>query len=205
MEKENSKLILSLICLAVFFFLAMRIVISGNFQIDDFVNQKISLLQNSSLDKVFTFTGSWLKRILIGTGLVAIFSFYIGKRKKESLILAVSLGSGYILEQIIKFLIQRPNPGMDIIQSMDYSFPSGHAIYSVILFSLLIYFYKDRIKNKTMKIFFILINVLIILFVGFSRIYVRAHWFTDVIGGYATGFFIMTVILWIFELKSQGE
>ena len=94
---------------------------------------------------------------------------------------------------------------MDIIQSMDYSFPSGHAIYSVILFSLLIYFYKDRIKNKTMKIFFILINVLIILFVGFSRIYVRAHWFTDVIGGYATGFFIMTVILWIFELKSQGE
>ncbi len=205
MEKENSKLILSLICLAVFFFLAMRIVISGSFQIDDFVNQKISLLQNSFLDKVFTFTGSWLKLILIGTGLIAIFFLYIGKRKKESLILAVSLGSGYILEQIIKFLIQRPNPGTDIIQSMDYSFPSGHAIYSIILFSLLIYFYKDKIKNKTMKIFFILIDVLIILFVGFSRIYVRAHWFTDVIGGYAAGFFILTVVLWIFKIKNPED
>lgn len=205
MEKENSKLILSLICLAVFFFLLMGIVISGGFQIDEIINQKISLLQNNFLDKIFIFTGSYLKSILIGIGLIAIFSLYVGKRKKESLVLAISIVSGYILEQITKFLIQRPNPGVNSGEGINYSFPSGHAIFSAILFSLLIYFYKDRIKNNALKIIFILVNILIILFVGFSRIYINAHWFTDIIGGYAAGFFITIVILWIFRLKSLGE
>jgi len=205
MEKENSKLILSLVCLAVFFFLAMRIVISGSFQIDDFVNQKISLLQNSFLDKVFIFTGNYLKRILIGIGLVAIFALYIGKRKKESLILAASLVSGFIFEHIIGFVIQRPYPEMQLVQELAYSFPSGHSIFAIILFSLLVYFYKDKIKNNALKIIFISINILLVLFVGFSRVYINAHWFTDVIGGYAAGFFIVVVVLWIFKLKSSGE
>jgi undecaprenyl-diphosphatase len=205
MVKENSRLILSLICLAVFFFLMMGIVISGSFQIDNLVNQKVSLLKNSFLDKVFIFTGSYLKCILVVTGILAIFSLYIGKRKKDSLVLAISLISGSVFEYIIKFIIQRPRPGMNLIQELGYSFPSGHSIFAAILFSSLIYFYKDKIKNKIMRIIFILVNILIILFIGFSRIYVRAHWFTDVIGGYAAGFLIMIVVLWIFKVKSQGE
>lgn len=205
MEKENSKLILSFVCLAVFFFLLMGIVISGGFQIDDLINQKVSLLQNSWLDKVFIFLGTYFKRILIGASLIAISVLYIGKRKKESFILAISLFSGFIFEQIIKFIVQRPPPGINLTLGVGYSFPSGHSIFAAILFSSLIYFYKDQIKNKILKIIFILINVLLILFVGFSRIYINKHWFTDVIGGYAAGFFILIVVLWIFDLKGSRE
>jgi len=205
MAKENSKLILSLISLAVFFFILMGIVITGSFQIDNLINQQISLLQNSLLDQIFIFLGNYLKSILIGIGLVAIFALYIGKRKKESLILAASIGLGFIFEQIIKFAIQRPRPEAHLVQELTYSFPSGNSIFSVILFSLLVYFYKDKIKNNALKIIFISINILLVLFVGFSRIYINVHWFTDVIGGYAAGFFIVVVILWIFELKSSGE
>jgi len=200
MEKENSKLILSFVCLAVFFFLLMGIVISGGFQIDDLINQKVSLLQNSWLDKVFIFLGTYFKRILIGASLIAISALYIGKRKKESFILAISLFSGFIFEQIIK-----PPPGINLTLGGGYSFPSGHSIFAAILFSSLIYFYKDQIKNKILKIIFILINVLLILFVGFSRIYINKHWFTDVIGGYAAGLFILIIILWIFELKNPED
>jgi len=205
MEKENSKLILSFVCLAVFFFLLMGIVISGGFQIDDLINQKVSLLQNSWLDKVFIFLGTYFKRILIGASLIAISVLYIGKRKKESFILAISLFSGFIFEQIIKFIVQRPPPGINLTLGVGYSFPSGHSIFAAILFSSLIYFYKDQIKNKILKIIFILINVLLILFVGFSRIYINKHWFTDVIGGYAAGLFILIIILWIFELKNPED
>jgi len=202
MEKENSKLILSLVSLAVFFFLLMGIVIAGGFQIDNIINQKISLLQNSSLDKIFIFTGNYLKGILIGIGLIAILAFYIGKRKKESFILATSLLSGFIFEQIITFMTQRPGPKTNLVQEIIYSFPSGHSIFAAILFFSLIYFYKDKIKNNALKIIFISINILLILFVGFSRIYISAHWFTDVIGGYAAGFFVVAIVLWIFNLKS---
>ncbi len=201
MAKENSKLILSLISLAVFFFLVMGIVIAGGFQIDNLINQKVSLLQNSSLDEIFVFLGTYLKIILIGLGIIVISALYLGKRKKESFILAISLVSGYIFEQIIKFLIQRPRPET----TLTYSFPSGHSILAVILFFSLIYFYKDRIRNNTLRIIFILINTLLILFVGFSRIYIKTHWFTDIIGGYAAGFFIVAVVLWIFDLKGSEE
>jgi len=205
MEKENSKLILSFVCLAVFFFLLMGIVISGGFQIDDLINQKVSLLQNSWLDKVFIFLGTYFKRILIGASLIAISVLYIGKRKKESFILAISLFSGFIFEQIIKFIVQRPPPGINLTRGVGYSFPSGHSIFAAILFSSLIYFYKDRIKNSALKVIFISINILLIFFVGFSRIYISKHWFTDVIGGYAAGFFILIVVLWIFDLKGSRE
>jgi len=205
MEKENSKLILSFVCLAVFFFLLMGIVISGGFQIDDLINQKVSLLQNSWLDKVFIFLGTYFKRILIGASLIAISVLYIGKRKKESFILAISLFSGFIFEQIIKFIVQRPPPGINLTLGVGYSFPSGHSIFAAILFSSLIYFYKDRIKNSALKVIFISINILLIFFVGFSRIYISKHWFTDVIGGYAAGFFILIVVLWIFDLKGSRE
>jgi len=202
---ENSKLILSLICLAIFFFLLMGIVISGGFQLDNLINQKISLLQNGFLDKIFNFLGTYFKRILIGLGIVAISALYLGKRKMESLVLIISLVSGYLFEKIIKFTIQRPHPGGNLFQESVYSFPSGHSIFAAILFLSLIYFYKDRIKNNFLKTSFILINILLILFVGFSRIYIGAHWFTDVVGGYAAGFFILIIVLWIFNQKILEE
>ena len=155
------------------------------------------------LNEIFVFLGHYFWSILIGIALIAIFILYIQKRKKESLILLSALILGYVLEQVIKFVIQRPRPTQQLIQEVGYSFPSGHSIFAIILFSLLIYFYKDRIKNSLLKIIFISINVFLILLVGLSRIYINVHWFSDVIGGYATGFFVVYLISWIFESGKQ--
>ncbi|HUW43805.1 MAG TPA: phosphatase PAP2 family protein [Bacillota bacterium] len=155
------------------------------------------------LNEIFVFLGHYFWSILIGIALIAIFILYIQKRKKESLILLSALILGYVLEQVIKFVIQRPRPTQQLIQEVGYSFPSGHSIFAIILFSLLIYFYKDRIKNSLLKIIFISINVFLILLVGLSRIYINVHWFSDVIGGYAIGFFVVYLISWIFESGKQ--
>jgi len=155
------------------------------------------------LNEIFVFLGHYFCSILIGIALIAIFILYIQKRKKESLILLSALILGYVLEQVIKFVIQRPRPTQQLIQEVGYSFPSGHSIFAIILFSLLIYFYKDRIKNSLLKIIFISINVFLILLVGLSRIYINVHWFSDVIGGYAIGFFVVYLISWIFESGKQ--
>ena len=119
----------------------------------------------------------------------------------QSLILISTLMIGYIFEKIIKSLVQRDRPLSQLIQETSYSFPSGHAVFSMILFSMLIYFYKDEIKNNTRKIIFILSGVFLILLVGFSRIYLGVHWFTDVIGGYALGFFLFNLGVLFLEKK----
>lgn len=171
--------------------------------IDIYISQNIHFLQGS-FDNFFIFLGNYLKDILIAIALISIGVLYIRKRKKESFILASSLLLGFILEKIIKLIVQRARPPIQLVTETDYSFPSGHSIFSIILFLLLIYFYKDKIRNKTIKIIFIIVNIFLILLVGFSRIYLNVHWFTDVIEGYVLGFFVISLILFLFKYKIKS-
>lgn len=201
--KRNSKLILSLISLGIFLLILILVSIKTP-SIDYWISEKIKTLW-SLLNSFFVFIGNYSKVILIGIALISSGILYLQKRKKASFILISSLLIGYILEAVINAIVQRARPAMQLISKTDYSFPSGHAIFSIILFSLLIYFYKDKINNKTLKFVFIFINVLLILLIGFSRIYLNVHWFTDIIGGYALGFFIINLILFFMNFTSKNN
>ena len=177
----------------------MVVVLNNGFQIDNFISQNINYFRGSA-DGFFIFLGHYLRTITIGLAVFIIFFMYLQKRKKESLMVLLALVSGFILEQTIKYLVQRPRPVAQLIQETSYSFPSGHSIFAIILFSMLIYFYKDKIKNSFFKVSFIMINVFLILLTGVSRIYLNVHWFSDVLGGFAIGFAVMGCILFfIFE------
>ncbi|MDO8467951.1 MAG: phosphatase PAP2 family protein [Nanoarchaeota archaeon] len=198
---RNKKLILSLMSFIAFLFILI-IVVNGTPSIDYSVSSGINKLRNPIMDGFFIFLGNFSREIMIGFALIAALILYNGKRKKESWILLFSLILGYVFEQAIKFSVQRVRPLMQLIQEIDYSFPSGHAIFSIILFSMLIYFFKDEIKNKTTRLIFILINIFLILLIGFSRIYLNVHSFTDVIGGYALGFAVANFVLYLAELRN---
>jgi undecaprenyl-diphosphatase len=201
--KRNSKLILSLISLGIFLLILILVSIKTP-SIDYWISENIQTIWGL-LDSLFIFIGNYSKVILIGIALVFSGILYLQKRKKSSFILIASLLIGYVIEAIINIIVQRERPEMQLIIKTDYSFPSGHAIFSIILFSLLVYFYKDEINNKTMKFVFIFINVLLILSIGFSRIYLNVHWITDVIGGYALGFFIINLILFFVNFTSKNN
>ncbi|MEX0921085.1 MAG: phosphatase PAP2 family protein [Candidatus Pacearchaeota archaeon] len=179
----------------ILFFFTLFFVIGDIPIIDLIISSKIVNSWESGFDNIFIFLGIFLKSILVFIALIFISFLYKQKRKKESLILLVSLLLGYFLENMINLIIQRERPSMQLIENFGYSFPSGHAVFSIILFSLLIYFYKDEIKNKFFKNLFILTNIFLILLVGLSRIYLNVHWFTDVIGGFFLGLFVTSLIL----------
>jgi len=69
------------------------------------------------------------------------------------------------------------------------------ALISMIFFSLLIYLFKDDIKNKVLQNCFIVVNVVLIILIGFSRMYLNVHWFSDVIGGFALGLGWVTLLM----------
>lgn len=119
---------------------------------------------------------------------IAIVLFLIYKKeyvKNKMFVLAMALGG--VGMEILKYIIKRPRPITMTIPETGYSFPSGHATVSMVLFGMLIVMFKDKIKNKTNRIFFISINVLLILAIGFSRLYFNVHYLTDVLGGYTLG------------------
>ena len=119
------------------------------------------------------------------------------------MLLAMSLIGGKLIQMLIKAVINRARPENSLIAADGYAFPSGHATMAIIFFSLLVYSFKDDIRDIYLKNSFILANVIIFLLIGFSRIYLNVHWLSDVIGGYALGMFVLTYM--ILMLKVIGS
>ncbi|MBU2052617.1 MAG: phosphatase PAP2 family protein [Nanoarchaeota archaeon] len=201
MKEKRRILILSVISLSVFLIVLM-FVIFGKVSLDYFVSNLAQKMWNPTTNGFFIFMGDYSRRIIVFIAITVAVFLYSQKRRMQSLVLVLTLVAGFILEHILELIIQRGRPAIQMIQESGYSFPSGHSISSIILFSFIIYFYKDEIKNKAGRAIFIFINIFLILLAGFSRIYLNVHWFSDVIGGYALGFFLFNIGVLFLKDKS---
>ena len=106
--RKNLRLILSLISFIIFLFILV-IILNKTLLIDSLISQNIHFLWGS-LNNFFIFLGNYLMYILIFLALISAAILYLNRRKKLSFILIFSLLVGYILEEIIKFVIQKERP-----------------------------------------------------------------------------------------------
>lgn len=145
---------------------------------------------------LFTYLGSLLT-LFIGS---VIFVFYLYTRsKKDSLIFSAILYSGIILNLILKDFFHRIRPTLlPLLHEDGYSFPSGHAMNSFVFYTAVAYFLLRITNNFKVSLIFSAISAVIILMVGVSRIYLGAHFPSDVIAGYCAGFFWLSCTI-LFE------
>lgn len=111
--------------------------------------------------------------------------FLLLKNRKSFYIFTLATILGTILPWIIKLLTQIQRPSLLI--EHDLSFPSGHATISTIFLLSGIFLISPLIKNRFSKNIFIFIVYIIFPLVAFSRIYISAHWLSDVIAGVILG------------------
>lgn len=124
---------------------------------------------------------------------LTILLFVALKDKKNGLIITLNLILSFLTGQLLKIILRRPRPvDINIVNTIGYSYPSGHSMVSMAYFGLFIYLISKKVKNKTHRIFLITINSILIFLIGFSRIYLGVHYFSDVIGG-----FILAIIFLI--------
>ena len=111
--------------------------------------------------------------------------FFLIKDKKIGISIIANLGIVTILNQIIKFIMQRPRPTeFRIIEETGYSFPSGHSMVSLAFYGYLVYLIYKYINNKHLKRTLIIILSILICVIGVSRIYLGVHYTSDVLGGF---------------------
>lgn len=114
---------------------------------------------------------------------------------------AAILGSG-LLDGAFKVVIRRPRPAtaLDFLSHASWSFPSGHSMSSLVTYGMLAYLCTLMIKGrKPLQIGVLLGALLLILGIGFSRMYLGVHYFSDVLGGFAGG------ALWLSACVSSLE
>jgi undecaprenyl-diphosphatase len=170
-------------------------------KLDIWLNAKIVLLWNPLFNEVMIFITNIASPINLFILSIILFGFLVYKRKwYHSLLLLSSMIGGLIFEFLTKIIIHRARPENALIEVSGYSFPSGHATIAIIFFSLLLYSFKDDIKNKTLRYIFIIGNILLFLLIGFSRIYLNVHWFSDVLAGFSLGLFWLTLLILVFKI-----
>lgn len=151
--------------------------------------------------EAITIFGAW-RTMLPAVGLIVLY-FLWEKRTSYAIALAVSAGLGELIVLILKNLIQRPRPNIAnvLIIANDFSFPSGHSFVAISFYGLMAYFLFRLSKTKPQKAASVISGILVILAIGFSRIYLGAHWPTDVLGSYVIAGALIAVIIAFLERK----
>jgi len=146
---------------------------------------------NNNIMAFITFLGTHL--FLIPANLILIFYFLLVKKQNWFSIRVITIAiSSLVLMLLLKQLFQRKRPLSPLLKAAKgLSFPSGHAIMAVTFYGLLIYILQHSITIDWLKwLVTVLVTVLIIL-IGFSRIYLRVHYASDVAAGFIIG------LLWL--------
>ncbi|NJL61270.1 MAG: phosphatase PAP2 family protein [Methylacidiphilales bacterium] len=106
-----------------------------------------------------------------------------------------AIGLNYLLKEV--FARARPALWSHIVDVGHYSFPSGHAMVSLVIYGFMGYVLAKRYPQYQKQIF--AATTILILTIGFSRLYLGVHWATDVIAGYAAG------LLWLIACTRSLE
>jgi membrane-associated phospholipid phosphatase len=154
--------------------------------------------RNTKLMSFFTFFGT--HKFFIPANIFLIFYFLVvRKRSWFSIRVATIALSSLGLMFLLKYLFHRKRPLYQLEMAKGLSFTSGHAIMSVTFYGLLIYIIAQTIKDKPLKWSLIISLCIFVQLIGFSRVYLRVHYASDIAVGYITGFLWLQISLKLLE------
>ena len=130
---------------------------------------------------ICTMLGSWIVLLALCFALVVVLP-----QKEYRIPLLLNMTLSVLLNLALKSLFLRPRPTeiARLVVESGYSFPSGHAMASACFYGFLIFMVLRSGLSKRKKRFFCAFLLVAILLVGLSRIYLGAHFFSDVLGGW---------------------
>ena len=138
--------------------------------------------------------------VVVIAGLV--FSVLLWRRYyAEAQIFVINCLGGVVLSYGLKSVFRkiRPNLWQSAIEDLSFSYPSGHALGSTVLYGFIAYLIASRYPQFSLLIYTTV--VCLIGSIGLSRLYLGVHWPTDIIGGYGIGFLWLTFCITMLKLK----
>lgn len=147
----------------------------------------------------------WAVSLVVLTAVVLLLK---GKRR-ESLVLVAAAALAVVVDFGLSEAVARPRPSSDLVLVLadfdGYSFPSSHVTYYVVFLGTLAVLTTWDSGTRLRKGVVYGVLGLALIFVGFSRVYLGAHWLGDVLGGYVLGAGIVAVVVLGWRLWEDGE
>lgn len=185
------------------FFVLVKIVLIDENQVFD--REIYSLIEphtNETTSRIMVIY-SWIggTRFMLPANILLIcYCLFIRKDRWQSIKLGVIALSSVCVMHLLKLLFNRPRPLIPLLEpAHGLSFPSGHAMTSVTFFGLFIYLTINHVKNTFLKILLVVLLLSFIIIIGYSRVYLRVHYPSDVLAGYCMGTIWLVLCLWLLK------
>jgi undecaprenyl-diphosphatase len=168
---------------------------------DQYIIDLIKQLEAPFVTKVMFFIshiGS--KGPVIVISLIFLLIIYMLYRQLHEVVLfiIVSLGSTG-LNQAMKFVLKRDRPLEQIITESGFSYPSGHTMAAVSLYGIITFLLWRHTKTVLGRILLIFFSSIMMIVIGFSRIYLRVHYPSDVLGAFLLSGIWLYITIWVYQ------
>lgn len=175
-------------------------------QFDLRVINLISTLRSENINQVMLFITYLAKGEIIAVGTIVFgLILILFKNWRFLYTFLISILGGELFVWIIKNIVDRPRPPLidALVNESTYSFPSGHTFVAISFYGLLIYFILQSEKNKFLKVVSFIAGLTLILWIGVSRIYLGAHWPSDVFASLTVGTAWLSIIITSLKIKKK--
>jgi undecaprenyl-diphosphatase len=139
-----------------------------------------------------------LAAVLVGGSALILLAF---DARREAAVLLVAVAAEQAVKIAVKHLVARPRPTVRVLIAAKevYSFPSGHTVHYVVFLGFLWYLVYRDVKSRWVRWPLLAVLGGLVVLIGFSRVYLGAHWPSDVLGGYLLGAAVLTAAIGLYE------
>jgi undecaprenyl-diphosphatase len=190
-----------LLCLLVFGYMAREVFVYQDTGLDNALFRYAASHRSEAMTRFMrsvSFFASADYLLVAPPLLVMVFAWFHTLRWYALKVLMIAFTSS-MLNQLLKRLFERPRPVTAMLEQSGLSFPSGHAMIGGSFYGLLIYIIWREVHHPFWKWLWISSLTLLLLLIGYSRVYLNVHYATDVLAGYAMG--VLWLLLAIFLMK----
>jgi membrane-associated phospholipid phosphatase len=152
-----------------------------------------------AMEDVTYVAGSWRASLIVFAGGIVVWR-WLGRLEGGMVLLA---GLVSLINGALKIAVDRPRPTDVVtvfIADAGRSFPSGHAFFAVLVMGMLAYLAFTHLSKRGQRILSLSAFAFLALLIGASRVYLGAHWTSDVIGGYIVGGVFLVGLVWSYRV-----
>jgi membrane-associated phospholipid phosphatase len=127
--------------------------------------------------------------VLLAVTIVAALVLLLKRRIAHAALMGAALVGGEGLNMALKAAFERPRPSFSepLATAAGYSFPSGHAMVALTVYGALAFVTATRVKSRRAQVLIPVAAAVLVLAVGFSRLYLGVHYVSDVLAAYGAG------------------
>lgn len=204
MTPSNKRLLISSILVLLFAILAYFVTLHPVNKIDVSVSKFIQQFSTPALTKAMIVISAFGNlEIALASLIITACIFFVNKLKREAIFVSYITFTG-IITFLLKRVFDRTRPTADFVTLIDRyqnnSFPSGHTLSYIVFFGFLIFLTRTlKSVPKYWRITIMSTAYFMCVFGPISRIYLGAHWLTDIIGGLLIGLLYLQQLIWYYK------